>query len=51
MATRSYTHLRSVYQHYERIGKHSIETAVKKELSGDLEKTYLAIGEAVVTHG
>ena len=42
--SRSFDHLRVMYEEYESMSKSSIELAIKKELSGDLENAYLAIG-------
>ena len=40
--------LRAIYEEYAKISKNDIETAIKKETSGDLEKAYLAIGKGVI---
>lgn len=45
LVTRSYTHLRKVFSAYEKLVGHDIETAIKKEFSGDLQKALLAIGK------
>ena len=44
LASRSYSHLRAVFDEYPKFSKHEIETAIKKEMSGDLERAMLAIG-------
>lgn len=44
LVSRSYIHLRKVFSAYEKLRGHDIETAIKKEFSGDLEKALLAIG-------
>jgi annexin A7/11 len=43
LAQRSFMHLRAVFDEYMRISKHDIENALKKEMSGDLLKSMLAI--------
>lgn len=43
MATRSYSHLRAVFDEYQKISKHSIEHAIKSEMSGDIEDGMLAV--------
>lgn len=48
LCTRSYSHLRAVYDQYEKIKGTTMEKAIKKEMSGDLEKAYLAIGEVLM---
>lgn len=47
MAARSFSHLRAVFDEYGRISKNNIETAIKKEMSGDLEAGMLAIVKSV----
>ncbi|KAK7588234.1 hypothetical protein V9T40_005479 [Parthenolecanium corni] len=47
LVTRSYTHLRKVFSAYEKLVGHDIETAIKKEFSGDLQKALLAIVKCV----
>jgi len=47
-ATRSWKHLRQVADHYGKKNKNSLETAIKKEFSGDLEKALLWTLESVV---
>lgn len=43
--TRSYSQLRAMFQEYEKIAGHSIEEDIKKELSGNLSKSFLSIGK------
>lgn len=43
LATRSYAHVRAVGDEYKKISKRTLEQAVKSEMSGDLERGYLAI--------
>ena len=43
-AVRSFGQLQAMYKEYEKISKNSIETVIMKEMSGDIEKTYLSIG-------
>lgn len=47
-ATRSWKHLRQVAEHYGANHKNSLETAIKKEFSGDLERALLWTLESVV---
>ena len=44
MASRSFSHLRAVFEEYSKISKSDIEKAIKKEFSGDIEDGMLAIG-------
>ncbi|XP_033118728.1 annexin A13-like [Anneissia japonica] len=44
---RSYEHLRAVFDAYSNISKKSIEEAIKSEMSGDLEKSYLTIVKCI----
>ena len=48
MAARSFSHLCAVFDEYGKISKNNIETAIKKEMSGDLEAGMLAIGNSIV---
>jgi len=43
LASRSFEHLKLVFETYEKISKKTIEQAIKSELSGDLEDGMLAI--------
>ncbi|CAL8091833.1 unnamed protein product [Calicophoron daubneyi] len=43
LAQRSFAHLRVVFDEYMKISKRDIETSLKKEMSGDLLKSHLAI--------
>lgn len=43
LCSRSFSHLNAVFQAYSRISNKDIEKAIKKEMSGDLEKACLAI--------
>lgn len=45
LVTRSYQQLRAVFQKYEQLAGHDIETAIKNEFSGSVEDGLLAIGE------
>ena len=47
LCARSYAHLRAVFADYARISKTDIMGAIKREMSGDLEKAYLAVGKCV----
>jgi len=46
-ANRSWKHLRQVSEHYGKNHKHSLETAIKNEFSGDLEKALIWTLESV----
>ncbi|XP_046398086.1 annexin B9-like isoform X2 [Ischnura elegans] len=43
LATRSFPHLHQLMVDYERLSGHSLEKAIKKEFSGDIEEGLLAI--------
>ena len=45
IAAQSYPQLRAVFNAYEKIAKHDIERAIKKEMSGDLERGMLSISK------
>lgn len=44
LISRSYQQLRQTFAEYEQLAGHDIETAIKKEFSGNIEKGLLAIG-------
>ena len=44
MCSKSYAQLRATFEEYETASGHTIEEALDKEFSGDLLKTFLAIG-------
>ena len=48
LCSRSYTQLRAIFEEYNKISKNTIEKAIQKEFSGDIEKGHLAIGMGVV---
>ncbi len=48
LATRSYSHLRAVFDEYKKISSKTMEQAISSEMSGDLERGYLAIGNACI---
>ncbi|KAF8358894.1 nex-1 [Pristionchus pacificus] len=48
LATQNMYQLRKVFAEFEKLSGTSIETAIKKEFSGDLEKAYLTIVGATV---
>ncbi|OON20726.1 Annexin, partial [Opisthorchis viverrini] len=43
LASKSFAYLRAVFVEYANVSKSDIETSIKKEMSGDLRKTMLAI--------
>ena len=43
-AVESFAHLRLVFDEYKRIAGHDIEKAIKSEMSGFVEKAFLALG-------
>jgi annexin A7/11 len=43
-ATESFPHLKAVFEEYQRITGHDLEKAIKSEMSGSVEKAFLAIG-------
>uniref|UniRef100_A0A8C9Y992 Annexin n=1 Tax=Sander lucioperca TaxID=283035 RepID=A0A8C9Y992_SANLU len=45
LGSRSVTHLRMVFDAYEKIADMSIEDSIKNELSGDFERLMLAVGK------
>lgn len=44
LVTRSYQQLRQVFLEYEAMSGNDIETAIKREFSGNAEKGFLSIG-------
>jgi annexin A7/11 len=49
LVTRSYQQLRQVFLEYEAMSGSDIETAIKREFSGNAEKGFLAIGMTATT--
>jgi annexin A7/11 len=49
LVTRSYQQLRQVFLEYEAMAGSDIETAIKREFSGNVEKGFLAICKIVIT--
>ncbi|RZF39951.1 hypothetical protein LSTR_LSTR002354 [Laodelphax striatellus] len=47
LVSKSYQHLRQIFLEYEQISGNDIETAIKKEFSGSVEKGMLAIAKCV----
>ncbi|KAM9835720.1 annexin A6 isoform 3-T3 [Syngnathus typhle] len=47
LGNRSVTHLRMVFDAYEKIGEKSIEQSIKSELSGDFERLMLAVVQCI----
>lgn len=48
LCTRSFPQLRATFDEYKKICGHDIEQAIKKEMSGNLEKACLAIAKAAI---
>lgn len=48
LVTRSYQQLRQVFLEYEAMSGNDIESAVKREFSGNAEKGFLSIGRATI---
>lgn len=46
LITKSYQQLRATFAEYERLSGHDIETAIKREFSGNIQKGLLAIGNS-----
>lgn len=44
---RSYAHLRATFRCYEKVAGHTIEEAIRKEMSSDLQAGMLTIGEEI----
>lgn len=44
LVTRSYAHLRRVLMEYQRLAGHPLDSAIRREFSGDIETGLLAIG-------
>jgi hypothetical protein len=49
MCTRSYAQLRAMFDEYQKFQGHSIQDDLKKEYSGDVLKSFLAIGKKTTT--
>ncbi|KER33325.1 hypothetical protein T265_12644, partial [Opisthorchis viverrini] len=47
LASKSFAYLRAVFVEYANVSKSDIETSIKKEMSGDLRKTMLAIVQCI----
>lgn len=45
LGSKSFAHLRAVFEEYGKVSKNDIEKALKSEMSGDLLKSMLSIGE------
>ena len=45
LVTRSYQHLRKVFQEYERLSGKDLEESIKSEFSGNVKDGLLAIGK------
>ncbi|NXP37349.1 ANXA6 protein, partial [Leiothrix lutea] len=46
LCTRSYPHLRRVFQEFIKMTNHDVEHAIKKRMSGDVRDAFVAIGQA-----
>ena len=46
LASRSYPQLRATFQEYAKIANKDIDDTIQSEMSGDLKKSMLAIGES-----
>ena len=46
MCTRSFAHLRAVFDEYKNVSKKDIEDAIKSEFSGDIKNSLLALGKS-----
>lgn len=46
LASRSFAHLRRVFEEYEKVAGHDIEEAIKGEFHGNLESGYLSVGKS-----
>ena len=44
-ATRSFPHLRHVFDEYNKLSKKNIEKAIESEMSGDFKRAMLTIGK------
>lgn len=49
LITKSYQQLRATFAEYERLSGHDIESAIKKEFSGNIQKGLLGIGKYFLT--
>ena len=43
--TRSYAHLRQIFNVYEQVANETMEKSIKSEMSGNLAKSYLALSK------
>ena len=46
LCSRSFRQLKATFDEYSKISKNDIEKAIKSEMSGDLERACLAIGNS-----
>uniref|UniRef100_A0A8C5U6I5 Annexin n=1 Tax=Malurus cyaneus samueli TaxID=2593467 RepID=A0A8C5U6I5_9PASS len=49
LCTRSYPHLRRVFQEFIKMTNHDVEHAIKKRMSGDVRDAFVAIGQSSVS--
>ena len=45
LISRSNSHLRAVFEEYEKMSNKTVEEALKSEMSGDLLRAFLSVGE------
>ena len=48
LISRSNSHLRAVFEEYEKISKKTVEEALKSEMSGDLLRAFISVGRCFI---